>query len=343
MRILFTADPEIAVPPGEYGGVQRLVAQWIEEARARGHQVGLCARPGSTARVEAFFPWPGLRSQRPADTGRNAWALLRAVRRFRADLVHSSSRLLYTWPLLLARVPVLMTYHRAPGLRQIALANRLGGRLVFSGVSRYIAERGRAGGGDWRCVYNCIDLAEFTYQPHVPDTAPLLFLSRIDADKGAHLAIEIALRSGRRLLLAGNHSADAAAARYWRERIEPRIDGQNIVYVGPVGTAKKNELLGRSLALLVPTQCDEAFGLVFAEAFACGTPAIGTRRGAVPEIIDPGRTGWLIDTVEEGVRAVSRLGELSRAACRQDAEERFGVPRALDAYEAIYRELAPAA
>lgn len=340
MRLIITADPEITVPPGEYGGVQRLVAQWVTELRTRGHQVALMARPGSTLACDRFFPWPGLQSQRPADTWRNAWALLRAARAFQADVVHSSSRLLYTWPLLLARVPVLMTYHRAPGIRQIALANRLGGRLAFSGVSRYIMERGRGGGGDWHCVYNCIDLAELNYQPVADPDAPLVYLSRIDADKGAHLAIEIARRSGRRLVLAGNHSADANATRYWRELIQPQIDGTQISYVGPVGPRQKNELLGRARALLVPTQCDEAFGLVYAEALACGTPAIGTFRGAVPEIIEPGRTGWLMNDVDEGLRAVANLDGLSRAACRQTAEDRFGIPRIVDGYEAIYRQLA---
>jgi len=339
MRILLTADPELTVPPGPYGGVQRLVAQWIEELRKHGHQVALMARVGSTMSCDAFFPWPGNQSQNPAHTIRNARALASAARTFRADIVHSSSRLLYTWPLLLSGTPVIMTYHRRPGERQIAIARRLSRQLIFTGVSGYISELGGRGGGNWKTVYNCIDLNRLTFREKVAPDAPLVFLSRIDADKGAHLAIDIARRAGRQLIIAGNHSADENAVRYWRDLIEPHIDGQNIRYIGPVDDNQKNALLGSSCALIVPTQCDEAFGLVYAEALACGTPAIGTRRGAVPEIIDPGKNGWLISTVEEGVEAVSKIASLSRSVCRQSVEEKFSIPKIVAAYESIYRSL----
>lgn len=339
MRLLLTADPELPVPPGLYGGVQRLVAQWVDELRRRGHSVALAARAGSTVACDRLFPWPGTRSQNTPATVANAFALLRAARRHRADVVHSSSRLLYTWPLLLARIPVVMTYHRLPGARQIAFARRLGGKIVFTGVSQFIAQHGQRGGGDWRAIYNCIDVERFTFQSTVPADAPVVFLSRIDADKGAHLAIEICRRAGQPLVLAGNHSANAHAARYWRERILPQIDGERVRYVGAVDDQQKNELLGRARALLVPTQCEEAFGLVYAEALACGTPAIGTSRGAVPEIIEPGKTGFIIDSIEEGVGALARLSELQRHDCRRAAEDRFSVRTTVNGYEAIYKEL----
>jgi glycosyltransferase involved in cell wall biosynthesis len=339
MRLLLTADPELPVPPGLYGGVQRLVAQWVEELRRRGHQVALAARTGSTIPCDQFFPWPGLRSQHPLDTGRNALALLHAAREFRADLVHSSSRLLYTWPLLLTRIPVVMTYHRAPGIRQIAVARRLSPHLIFTGVSQYITHLGQRGGGVWHTVFNCVDLERLTFQAEVSPNAPLVFLSRIEADKGADIAIQIAQRSGHPLLLAGNHSADANASRYWREQIEPKIDGRLIRYVGPVDDVQKNTLLGSARALLVPTQCDEAFGLVFAESLACGTPVIGTRRGAVPELIKPGVTGYVIESLIEGVQAVSAVSRLDRAACRREADERFSLPATINGYEHIYRQL----
>ena len=171
MRLLLTADPELPVPPGLYGGVQLLVAQWVEELRRRGHQVALVAKAGSTIACDEFFPWPGVHSQHPLHTGRNSLALFRAARAFRADVVHSSSRLLYTWPLLLARFPVVMTYHRLPGIRQIACARRLSRRLVFTGVSNYIMAAGQRGGGAWRAVYNCVDLDRLTYQPETAQAA----------------------------------------------------------------------------------------------------------------------------------------------------------------------------
>jgi len=341
MRILLTADPELPVPPGLYGGIERLVDLWRGELRARGHAVGLAARADSTAAVDAFFPWSGARSQSRADTIRNGFALWRAARRFRPDVVHSSSRLLYTLPLLLARVPVVMTYHRWPGTRQIGIAAALGGRrIAFTGVSAFIAGIGRRGGGDWHVVHNCIDIARLTFAADVGGDAPLVFLSRIEEVKGAREAIAMARAAGVPLVIAGNHSADANAARYWRDVIAPQIDNVRVCYIGPVDDAKKNALLGRARGLLVPVQWDEPFGLVFAEAIACGTPIIATPRGALPEIVREGENGFLVSSLNEGIAAIRRLGTIDRARCRRDAEARFSPAAAVDAFLDVYQSVA---
>lgn len=338
MRILLTADPELPVPPGQYGGIERLVDLWRRELRAQGHCVGLVARHDSTAAVDAFFPWPGARSQHRRDALRNSLALARAARAFQADVVHSSSRLVYTLPLLLARVPVVMTYHRWPGTRQIGIAARLGGkRLAFTGVSRFIAGIGHPGGGHWHAVHNCIDLEALRFSPAVAPDAPLVFLSRIEPVKGTREAIRMARAAGVPLIIAGNHSADAGAARYWRDEILPQIDGVRTAYVGPVDDAQKSALLGRARGLLVPVQWDEPFGLVFAEALACGTPVIGCARGALPEIVQPGRNGFLVDSDAEAVQAIRHLAQLDRAGCRRDAEARFSPRSSVLQFLAIYR------
>lgn len=337
MRILFTADPELPVPPGLYGGIERLVDMWIREARARGHTVGLCANADSTARVDQFFPWPGTRSQNASSTMRNALALRKAARAFRADVVHSSSRLAYTIPLLLTGQPVVQTYHRFPGQRQVGLAARLGGkRIAFTGISEFITRMGAPGGGRWNTVPNCIDIDRLAFQPAVPDSAPLVFLGRIEEVKGAREAIAIARAAGASLLIAGNKCSDENAVRYWREHIEPHLD-ERIRYVGPVDDAGKDALLRSSSGLLAPAQWEEPFGLVYAEALACGTPAIGTPRGGIPEIIAHGRTGFLVESVAEGVEAVRSLKNLDRRLCRQTAEERYSPRAALDRFEEVYR------
>lgn len=342
MRILLTADPELPVPPGQYGGIERLVDMWCRELRRRGHAVALAARADSTAAVDALFPWPGKRSQHAGDCLRNSFALARACRRFRADVVHSSSRLAYTLPLLLARVPVIQTYHRTPGVRQIRRATHLASarRFILTGVSSFIAGLGRGGGGVWETVHNCIDIERLRFEPHVAAEAPLVFLSRLEEVKGAREAIAIARAAGRQLLLAGNHSADENATRYWREHIQPQIDGELIRYVGPVNDAEKSALLGRAAALLVPVQWDEPFGMVFAEALACGTPVITTPRGAAPEIVQPGRNGFLIDSQAAGIEAVRHVAEISRATCRADAEQRFTVRTAVDRWLSLYARVA---
>lgn len=337
MRILLTADPELPVPPGNYGGIERLVDLWRRELKARGHAVALAARGDSTAEVDRLFSWPGARSQSPVDTLRNTVALCRAARAFRADLVHSSSRLVYTVPLLLGRQPVVMTYHRFPGPRQIRVAATLGGRrIAFTGISNYITQRGQRGGGRWHTVYNCVDVSAYLFVPAVPPDAPLVFLSRIEEVKGAREAIAIARTAGLPLILAGNHSADPAGARYWEQHIAPQIDGRQITYVGPVNDVQKNRLLGRARALLVPVQWDEPFGLVFAEALACGTPVIACPRGALPEIVRPHVTGFLIHGLDDGVQAARAAGGLDRTACRRDAEARFSPGGAVDRFLEIY-------
>jgi glycosyltransferase involved in cell wall biosynthesis len=163
-----------------------------------------------------------------------------------------------------------------------------------------------------------------------------VFLSRIEEVKGAREAIAIARAAGQRLILAGNHSADPAAARYWEQSIAPQIDGRQITYVGAVNDAQKNALLGRARALLVPVQWDEPFGLVFAEALACGTPVIACPRGAVPEIVRPQVTGYLTQDLDDGVAAVRAVASLDRAACRRDAEARFSPKAAIDSFLAVY-------
>ncbi len=340
MRILLTADPELPVPPRTYGGIERIIGDLVAGLRARGHAVGLVAHPDSTAPTDAMFPWTGKASQNLRDTARNCWVLAQAVRTFRPDVLHSFSRLMYMLPLLLQPLPKVMSYQRNPSLRTTRWARRLARRtLRFTGCSDYICRLGRRTGGDWDAIPNFVDLEKYTFRPIVPSDAPLVFLSRIERIKGAHLAIAVARRAGRRLLIAGNHALEGANGQYWREEIEPHLGRDGIEYVGPVDDTQKNELLGRAAAMLVPVQWDEPFGIVFAEALACGTPVISCPRGALPEIIRPGREGFLCETAEEMVRAVERIGEIERAACRRRVAEAFSAEVIVGRYEELYTML----
>ncbi len=342
MRLLFAADPMLPVPPRLYGGIERIVARLIAELRARGHQVALAGLAASTAPVDALFPWPALRVGHPLDTARNALALRAAVRTFRPDLVHSFARLAYLLPLLPARLPKIMSYQRDPGARQTRLAARLAreGSLAFTGCSEHIAARGRAGGGAWHAIPNFADTGILHPDPTPPPPgAPLVFLSRLDRIKGADLAIAIARRAGRRLILAGNRAESGPDADYFERELAPLIDGDAVTWVGPVDDAAKRRLLASASAMLVPIRWDEPFGIVFAEALACGCPVISCPRGALPEIVEPGVTGFLIQSVDEGAGAVAKIDTLSRAACRLAAERGFSPAAVTDRYEALYRSL----
>lgn len=343
MRILLTADPELPVPPRLYGGIERIVDLLVRQLGARGHEVGLVAHRGSTAPAARLYPWPGTRSQRVMDTLRNTGALARAVADFRPQLVHSFSRLFYLLPLLPLGVPKVMSYQRRPGRRQVAAGARLGGeRLAFTGCSEHLCAIGREAGGRWHAIPNFVDTDAYPFRPSVPPDAPLVFLSRIEPLKGAHLAIDIARRAGRALILAGNHGETGEEGRYWREAILPHVDGRAVRYAGPVDDAAKQALLGGALAMIVPIQWDEPFGIVFAEALACGTPVIACPRGALPEIVRDGVEGRLVRDVEEGVAAVEEVRGLSRHACRERAERHFSAAVVAGRYEALYREMVSA-
>lgn len=337
MKILITADPEIPVPPVHYGGIERIVDSLIAEFRRRGHEVALAGHPESAAEVDAFFPWPGASSLSRMDTVRNMAALRRAAGDFRPDVIHSFSRIAYLLPVLGKAVPKVMSYQREPSLRTTAWGRKLSrGTLVFTGCSEHIAVSGRRGGGEWHAIPNFIDPAKLDFVPQVAADAPLVFLSRIEPIKGCHTAIAIAKASGRRLLIAGNRVESGSAAGYWDREIAPHLGKDGIEYVGTVDDAAKNALLGQAAAMVVPIEWEEPFGIVFAEALACGTPVISTPRGAVPEIVADGVHGFHVRSVEDGAAAVRRLGEIDRKACRRQVEEKFTVGRVAESYLELY-------
>ena len=341
MRILLTADPELAVPPGGYGGIERIVDGLARALRAGGHTVALVARAGSTCPVDARFAWPARRSQSLLGTPLNLRALNRAVRAFGPDLIHSFSRLAYLVAQLRSgRTPVVMSYQRHPGARGVRLASRLArGPLQFTGCSEYICRLGRAAGGEWIAIPNFADTAAIDFVASVPPDAPLLFLSRIESIKGPHLAIAAARAAGRALVLAGNRARTGPEAGYWRDRIAPELDRGDVSWAGEVDDRRKNELLGRAAALLVPIQWDEPFGIVFAEALAAGTPVITCPRGAAPEIVRDGIEGFLVADAAGAAAAVARLPAISRRACRARAEARFSLDAVAARYLDLYRAL----
>jgi len=175
----------------------------------------------------------------------------------------------------------------------------------------------------------------YTFKPQVAEDAPLVFLSRLEPIKGVHGAIAAAQQSGRRLLIAGNRIDTPAGQDYWESQIAPHLNHQ-IEYIGPVNDQQKNDLLGQAAAMIVPIEWDEPFGIVFAEALACGTPIISTPRGSLPEIVRPGMDGFLVNSVDEAVAAIHQLSSLDRHNCRQRAETHFSATAIVEQYEALY-------
>ncbi len=344
MRILLTADPELPVPPRLYGGIERIVDALARGYREQGHEVGLMANRESACEVNDLFAWPGRKSQSRADSIRNAKALTSAVKAFRPDVLHSFSRIAYLTPLLRSRLPKIMSYQRRPGPRNVALAVKLArrGTMRFTGCSEHICRQGREGGGDWTPIPNFVEMRKLAFRAEVPEDAPMVFLSRIEEIKGAHNAVFAAKKTGIPLVIAGNHSESGEEGRYWREEIEPEIDGALIRHVGPVDDQQKDDVLGSARAMIVPIEWDEPFGIVFAEALACGTPVISSPRGSLPEIVKDGVHGFLVQSREEAARAAEAVHRLNRSACRHRAEELFSetavIPMYLELYERAVSE-----
>lgn len=335
LRIALTVDPEIPVPPLHYGGIERIVDMLSRTLVARGHDVTLFAHPDSKS-SGGLVSWPGRSSLSMADTLRNAAVLANVLARRQVDVVHSFSRLAYLLPALPISVPKVMSYQRAISPRMVRVGHALSREtLSFTAISRWMM-RPVEHIGHWTMIPNGVPLDRYTFRADVAPDAPLVFLGRVEEIKGPHLAIEVAKRTGRRLIIAGNIPAEK---RSWVEtQVLRHVDGEQIRYVGPVDDVQKNELLGEAAAFLMPILWEEPFGIVMAEALACGTPVIGLARGSVPEVVIDGVNGFVREDLDGLVAAIGEVQSLSRAACRSDAEARFSADAIVDAYEECYRK-----
>ena len=346
MRILITADPYIPVPPIHYGGIERVIDVLVHELVRRGHDVTLVAHPDSRtpARLVPYGEPPHvgyrIRAKELVQVGSALWRERRAV-----DVVHSFGRLAALLPILTRRhLPKIQSYQRdgVPWTSVARAARLAGSSLMFTGCSSSVYRHrpfDRALNGEWRTVFNCVDLTTYTPRLSVPADAPLVFLGRLDPIKGAHDAIAIARRAWRRLVIAGNRVTEGPDAGYFDARIAPHVDDVQVRYVGPVDDAQKNRLLGEAAALLMPIAWEEPFGIVMAEACACGTPVIAFARGSVPEVVRAGVNGFACESVDDAIAAVGSLDRIDRAAVRADCEARFSGAVVADAYESLYREL----
>lgn len=339
MRILLIADPMLTVPPRLYGGIERIVAQLVEAFRAEGHEVHLIALRGSSVESDRTYPWPAERIAGTMSVLRNLLFVRSVVSQVQPDIVHSFARLAFLGGILRRRTPKIMSYQRVPGLRQTAQASRLArGSLTFTGCSEHIKKLGQQAGTRWESIHNFVDTSLFNFVPTVRDDAPLVFLSRLDEVKGADTAIAIAHQTERRLIIAGNRADEGPEAKYFEERVQPHIDGDKIEWIGPVDDVQKNRLLGAAAAMLVPIRWHEPFGIVFAESLACGTPVISSPMGALPEIVEAGINGFLVESVADGVKAVHSLPEISREKCRDTVINKFSREVIGRRYLQLYRQ-----
>jgi glycosyltransferase involved in cell wall biosynthesis len=319
-------------PPRHYGAWETVASNLTEGLVARGWNVTLFATRDSITRAQLHAVIDRGYEEDPAADSKVAEYLHIAEAFEHAaefDLIHSHYDFMALSYSRLIQTPVLTTIHgfSSPKIMPIYEKYRDGYYVSISDADRAPALNYLA------TVYNGIDLSLYPFQERAGDD--LVFLGRIHPDKGVHLAIEVARLSGRRLIIAGIVQDEA----YFHERIEPHLDGQTADYVGPVGVAGKNQLFAAASALLHLNTIPERFGLVLAEANAAGVPVIAMDLGSCREVVEDGRTGFLVSTPEQAVQALGRLAEIDRRACRHHVERRFSIASMVAAYEHVYARI----
>jgi glycosyltransferase involved in cell wall biosynthesis len=349
MRIAQIAAPFQSVPPARYGGTERVISLLTEELVRRGHEVTLFASGDSTtaARLIPTVPtalWREPRISDPLVYG--AVTLGEAYRRAARgefDVIHSHLDYAAFPCAALTATPTISTLHGRLDLPDLP---RIYARFpTMPVVSISNQQREPLPDAGWvATVYNGVDTDGLPLNPHTGSY--LAWLGRISPDKGLDRAIRIARMAGLPLKIAARMPLDdcddpdiRADWAHYHEVIEPLLREPGVEYVGEIGDGEKVDFLGQARALLFPIDWPEPFGLVMAEALACGTPVVARRRGSVPEVISDGLTGLIGETDEELAELCQRVDTISRSTCRAEAARRFSVEAMTDAYEASYREL----
>lgn len=343
MRIALVAPPWIAVPPVGYGGIEWVVHLLAEELVAKGHRVTLYATGDSVTSAElvSFLPRadPGHMHDAGIDAEHVGLAFKDIAARSAAgvgpDVVHDHTAWLGTAFAHTLAMPVVFTHHNALSRDRQRVYGAFFDDVTHVCLSAHQRSTWPMLAGS-AVIPNAISLG--TYKSGARKGDFLLSVSRIHPDKGNHLAIEAGRRTGRDVVLVGKIDP-GEGERYFAEDIAPHLDGGSVQYLGEVSDPIKRDLLSRAYATVFPIRWDEPFGLVMAESMAAGTPCIAFSRGAAPEVIVDGVTGFLVADIDEMVTALSRVGELSAADCRRHVENNFSAPvmtrRYLDVYQSV--------
>jgi glycosyltransferase involved in cell wall biosynthesis len=334
LRVAVLAPVSWRVPPRHYGPWEQFASLLTEGLVDRGIEVTLFATADSVTGAQLASVVPQGYSEDPTVEPKVAECLHIAHAFERAaefDVIHNSFDFLPLTYSGLVETPVLTTIHGFSSPRILPVYQRYNATTAYVAIS----DADRHPALDYvATIHHGIDTDAFALHPS--PGGYLLFFGRIHPDKGTVEAIEVAERCGLPLVLAGIVQDQA----YFDELVAPRIDGERVRFVGPVGPTERSALLGAAHALLHLVGFEEPFGYSVVEAMACGTPVIAFRRGSMPELISDGATGFLVDEIEGAVAAVGRSEDLDRGAIRADAVARFGIRRMVEAYLAVYEEVA---
>ena len=333
MHIAMLSPIAWRTPPRHYGPWESVASLLTEGLVARGHDVTLYATADSqtSGTLHAVCP-RGYEEDRSLIP--KVWECLHISELFEHadayDIIHNHFDFLPLTYTGLTTTPVVTTIHgfSSPGI--LPVYKKYNGKAFYVAIS----DADRSPDLDYiKTIHHGIDIEQFDFQP-APDDY-LLFFGRIHRDKGTREALDIAGACNKKLILAGIIQDQA----YYDQYVASRIDNDKVVYLGSAGPVERNRLLGKACALLHPIQFDEPFGLSVIESMACGTPVIAFDRGSMPELIENGKSGFLVDNVDEAIETVAHIKEIDRAYCRSRVEKHFTIDRMVDAYVNVYKTI----
>jgi glycosyltransferase involved in cell wall biosynthesis len=338
MKIAQVAPLYESVPPKYYGGTERVVSYLTEELVRQGHDVTLYASGDSVTRARLVPACDrSLRLDKDcidqlAHHIRMMELLLTDAHNF--DIIHYHIDYLHFPLSRRQRVPSLTTLHGRLDIPDLLPLYREFSDMPVISISD--SQRAPLPWINWQTtVYH--GLPEDLYSFHEKPDGYLAFLGRVSPEKRVDRAIEIARRTGLEIKIAAK--VDDQDREYFKEVIEPMLEAPFVEYLGEIGDSEKNEFLGNARALLFPINWPEPFGMVLIESMACGTPVIAYRNGSVPEVIDHGVTGFIVEDLEDSIEAVERIPSISRRRCREVFEERFSASRMAYDYVDAYMGL----
>jgi len=333
MKIAMLSPISWRTPPRHYGPWENIVSLLTEQLVSMGIDVTLFATGDSVTAGELVSVCEHPYSEDPGIDPKT-WECLHIAELFKHadefDLIHNHYDFLPLTYSNFTQTPMLTTIHGFSSSAILPVYKEYNDSTYYVAIS----EADKSAELDYiKTIHHGIDLDQFSNQHEAGDY--LLFLGRIHPDKGVHDAIEVAAKTGKRLIIAGIIQDET----YFKQQVKPHIDNANVKYIGSVGPQKRQEIMGGALAMLHLIHFDEPFGLSVIESMACGTPVIAYGRGSMPELIQHGNTGFIVPDIEAAVQAVSEINNIDRAVCRQDVEQRFTCQRMAHQYVEVYHRI----
>lgn len=333
MKIAILSPIVWQTPPLKYGPWEQVASNITEGLVEQGIDVTLFATGNSKTKAKLQFVSETAYAENP-DLDPKVWECLHISHLMEQagdfDLIHNNYDFLPLSYSRLIRTPMVTTIHGFSSPKIVPVYKAYNPDNFYVSIS----DSDRSPELDYMAtVYNGINSNDFTFQATPKDY--LLFFGRIHPEKGTYESIQIARKSGRRLIISGL----IQDAEYFETKVRPFLDDKDIMYVGNSGPAERDVLMGNAFALLHPIGFDEPFGLSVAEALFCGTPVIAFNKGSMPELIEDRKTGFLVNTVDEAAKAVNDIASIDRSLCRKQAELKFTREKMIEGYLDVYSRI----